>query len=735
MSLSFLGAAFAGALALCAIPLIIHLISKRRPRPVQFAAIEFLLANHKKVARRVQLKQILLLLLRTLMVFAIVAAFLQPVLTPRINQTIKGQPRIVFFVLDVSASMKARVGAKTSFLSAIDDAKDALFNTSKDIQVGLLACGLQTNPVLLKPTFAHDEIKEALNDLKLGHGTADIMGCIEQTHTHTETGAHHAPYAVYVFSDMAKHSFLQREFGSNPRLAEIKWFPSHSEPAPRNAGIHPTGIQHHTRNRTSLIEFHYTAFLPEKQETDLSVELQMGDDIISRQTVIPEDRNASRYFSMSIDDVRQRSGSVDTLNGVPASVTTLAIEEDALSSDNRVHYPVVFPPTLNILVINGDPQPIPFRDEIFYLENALEKEKPSWATIRLSSITDGQIADGALAEADVVILANVATLMATSVTALHQFVKAGGGLLVTMGDQVDPAWMNQNFSQLLPGRLRGDKSRKRLEHQTKKTNVTFGQINRTHPMFKQLLDPEGQTLIGLSQVKTHKSMLLEPDGKAPRSVLIAFSDGTPALVERRIDQGNVLFWATSIDRDWSDLSIRPGFVPFVNYLMLYLGGISQQPDNPFLVSGQVRRIELPKESLKATIVFPDDTRQIFMKDDFLMVTPDGIKTEVPFLQIHGDLPYGLYHVEVAEHESEPYELMTQRFVVVPPPEESDLTPIDETSLQTLLPKGVQGSTIGSASASDVKIWPWFLVLTALLIAAEGLLLHMSRRRSHQSPPF
>ena len=48
-------------------------------------------------------------------------------------------------------------------------------------------------------------------------------------------------------------------------------------------------------------------------------------------------------------------------------------------------------------------------------------------------------------------------------------------------------------------------------------------------------------------------------------------------MEKQVGEGRVLFWASSLDRDWSDMAIRPGFVPLMNQVILYLTGRLSHP--------------------------------------------------------------------------------------------------------------------------------------------------------------
>jgi len=81
--LTFLNPAFLwGALA-ASIPVIIHLINRRRARVVQFPTIKFVLRSERRVARKYRVKQWLLLALRTLILFLLTTALAEPLRQPR----------------------------------------------------------------------------------------------------------------------------------------------------------------------------------------------------------------------------------------------------------------------------------------------------------------------------------------------------------------------------------------------------------------------------------------------------------------------------------------------------------------------------------------------------------------------------------------------------------------------------------------------------------------------------
>src|SRR5438046_10666607 len=82
MPLSFLNPALLWGLGFASIPIIIHLLQRRRQRVVRWGAMEFLLLSVRKRSRRLRLEQLLLLLIRCLIILLVVLALCRPALRP-----------------------------------------------------------------------------------------------------------------------------------------------------------------------------------------------------------------------------------------------------------------------------------------------------------------------------------------------------------------------------------------------------------------------------------------------------------------------------------------------------------------------------------------------------------------------------------------------------------------------------------------------------------------------------
>src|SRR5258708_29905142 len=131
--LAFAHPAYLWGLAAVALPIIVHLFNQRRPRPLAFGAIEFVLRSQRQKARRLRLRQVLLLALRCLLIAAVACALARPSLRPRGAETAQAAgPQATALVLDGSLSMRYRIGAKTLFERARSEALAALDRLGPD---------------------------------------------------------------------------------------------------------------------------------------------------------------------------------------------------------------------------------------------------------------------------------------------------------------------------------------------------------------------------------------------------------------------------------------------------------------------------------------------------------------------------------------------------------------------------------------------------------------------------
>lgn len=123
MGISFLAPALLGAAALVAVPVILHLIMRRKPVPHPFPALRFLAQRAVANRRRLQVSHLLLLLLRVAALALLALAFARPVLRGAAWLADGEAPVAAAFVFDTAPRMLLREGNRTRLEQAAAMAK------------------------------------------------------------------------------------------------------------------------------------------------------------------------------------------------------------------------------------------------------------------------------------------------------------------------------------------------------------------------------------------------------------------------------------------------------------------------------------------------------------------------------------------------------------------------------------------------------------------------------------
>ncbi|MHC5019601.1 MAG: BatA domain-containing protein [Planctomycetota bacterium] len=203
----FLSSGFAWGLIGVSAPIVIHLLSRRRYRRVQWAAMEFLRRAMKKTQRRMRIENLILLALRTLALLLLVLALMRPVLAPLpLLSQLGEEERTVVIAIDDSASMSARGDGTTPFDRARALALEILDNLKARDEVYLLWVGDAPKPVFEGPTpekrRARQEI-EAAQPSDSGTRWAPALAHLAEVLARPEVKAR-ARRLVYCISDLQK---------------------------------------------------------------------------------------------------------------------------------------------------------------------------------------------------------------------------------------------------------------------------------------------------------------------------------------------------------------------------------------------------------------------------------------------------------------------------------------------------------------------------------------------------
>jgi hypothetical protein len=739
-SLTLLTGGLLAGLALVGVPTLIHLLSRRRARRVRFAPMELLLRSQKRTARSIRLRQLLLLLLRTLFVFALCAAVLRPLWLAAAEAASTTAPVAVIFVIDQSASMNAVLDGKSALERAKQKAKDKLGGLVDDVRTGLVVCGAVPREVVV-PTFERAVVAAAIDDVDAGFAFADVGACVDRATAlgNAVTDAAGAPVVgarrVVVFSDLAAHGFLERSGDAAGAGVQVDLIGVGDDEVTPNHGLLDVTTEETARG----LEVRFRAARYGGPDVEVPADLFLDGRRAARLALPFSDAKVlDRVFTKSGEDAAAASTTPTptTTTTTTASTTehtqSVVLGDDALALDNSIELPVEVRPPVRVLLVDGEPDALPFADELFYLTQALSAARVSASgqgRLAIATLSPDRVDAAALVGQDVVVLANVARLEAAAAAALVTHVEAGAGLLMAMGDQVDVDAYNRDFQRLLPAQLRGAKGQALLDDATVADALGFAKLEATHPVLRALAGGDAGTLAGLARVRTTTTMLVEPDANSARSVIMRFENDAPALLERAAGAsgadgaaaGRVLLLTTSVDREWTDLPIRPGFLPLVEQLVLYLGRALDDHRPRTLRVGAERVIEAGGAE---RVVVKDPTGKDIDVD---AVVADAADADGPQRRIARFVPErpGL-HRTFAVKDGERVLLSAERFTALVDPRESDLRRVSDDDARAVLPSGAVVRR-GGDDTPGTPLWPALLLFAVGALFAESLLLRRSGR--------
>ena len=202
--------AAAGA-GLATVPLIIHLLNRRRFRRVVWAAMAFLLAANRRDARRLKIEQLLLLVVRTAIMVLIGMALARPLLRASPLADAIGRASVHrVILLDTSQSMAMPSGeGRTAFEHARALALSLLDSFNPTDGVSLITLAASAEAVFERPVHDRQLVRDELERLEVTQKGTDLLGGFSRAAAILEQSE--APIGsrvVYVLSDQARSAWV-----------------------------------------------------------------------------------------------------------------------------------------------------------------------------------------------------------------------------------------------------------------------------------------------------------------------------------------------------------------------------------------------------------------------------------------------------------------------------------------------------------------------------------------------
>jgi hypothetical protein len=691
-----------GAAAL--LPILIHLWSRRRYRQEPWAAMSFLLAALRKNARRIQLEQWILLAVRTAILLLFALALADPQLSmfaAWVGGAQGGQTHVVL-VLDGSYSMDYRQADRPRFEAAKEMAKQLVTGGQQGDGYTLVVMGEPPRVAIAQPAFDRQDVLQEIDNIRLVHGSASLPATLAEVETILRRASERQPRLtqrrVCIFTDLQQATWGEV---SSPdcraRLGRLEGLASLELVDLGQPGESNLAVAHLEVNQPLV-----TA----GSEVQIQADIQnfARDDRLRQPVEVLVD--GQRIADERVDCAASGRTTVATTHRFDSPgehVVEVHLADDALPLDNRRWLSVPVRETIRVLCIGGRP------GDTKHLALALAPQKQASQAIEVIEGPESQLVDGDLTRFEALFVCNIGRFSKDEAAVLHRFVTRGGGLVMFLGDQVQPASYNQQLAddpqtRLLPAHL-GDIA--------PTGSYGLNPLDYRHPIVAPF---RGFPQSGLLTTPIWKYVRLTPLEGAKTA--LAFNNGDPAIIEMSVGRGRCILVATAASLDaldrgreppspWTALATWPSFPPLVHEMLrLALAGRSEGRN--LLVGDELTGLA-PLNSAEETVTVSG---------------PVGQSERVSIRSAAGEGRWSYSPTSISGVYEARIGATTRRYAVNVNPRESDLTRLSPDLLPSQFRRepasaADESSPLGGSEA--VSYFRWLLGAVLVLLVVEPCL--------------
>jgi hypothetical protein len=598
MGLSFLTPMLLGGATLVAVPILLHLIMRRKPVKREFPALRFLKARATANRRRLRLNHLLLLLLRIAALALLALALARPTLRGAGWLADGEGPVAAVFVFDTAPRMLLREANRTRLEQAATMAKvlfDKLPPTSKVAVLDTSGGAAAFSPTVAAAATRVDRLAAATTAVSLADAMREGLRLLDTSGL--------VRHEMYVFTDCSRGAWE----GASP----LDVTTSHPDASVLYVDVGTRASQNFSLDAVDLANDLVAAGAP----LALSVAASRSGPDASRAVAVEILAADGHYARRALKPVNWKQGSpvevAFEVAGLEPGVRQgrVVIDgSDDLEADDVRYFTVQVGAPARVLVA----APAPAERTAFYASQAIAPvalRKAGKARFD-PTVIDVERLDGTSWEGvKGIVLVDPPPLPAATWEQLAQWVASGGGLVVWLGPRaVDAARFNSPAAEkLLGGRIR------RVWRSPDGGNF-FVPESLDHPIlapFRRVGDA-----VPWQDFPVQRHWEFEPvgdaaaaDGAATSAIAVAnYRNGLPAILEHRLGAGTVITVTTPVSQSANDSdawnTLATGFEPwpFVMLANETLLHAVDTADDRNIVAGRPAVLHVERRDLPAAFV-------------------------------------------------------------------------------------------------------------------------------------
>ncbi len=581
LAFAFLAPAFAIAgLALASIPILIHLLNRRRYKVVDWAAMDFLLRAMRKNRRRVRFEQWLLLATRCLVLALLGLALSRPLgCDANSAAAFGGRTGLHVFVIDNGFSMAYHPPGRAGGRSHLEQAK-VLVNAVIDRlsrggeSVAIITAGHPATGAVARPTYDLQQARGIVDRIPQTYAASDMGAALRLASDLARSDDRQPNRFLYVLTDATAAAWQGGDATAvkqlGPDLARLyrvvtvsnlsrgpQWNQAVTDVKP-SAGLVTTSADFAVDFAAAVRGFG----TPREATVQWKVD---GKLLTGGGPVTPTPSLAPQQESREAVAPALRAG------GPHVVTATLVGGGDPLPADDGFSRVVNVVSGLKTLIVEGQHGVGAEGGSGLNLQVALAGEGQGGSVhgfVAPELISDLELGNKVLGEYRAVILCSVAQVTAPQAIQLSSFVNGGGTLMVWLGDNVSA----ENYNGvLLPKHLIPGPLTKRISAAEGAPGYTFdfNPNGNLHPLLRAFSHEENT---GLETATAFGYWQCDAPVDPQTRVLNWKNSGTPgkpdpAITDQAVGRGRVVFISTSAAEPWITFTRKPVYTELVNELL------------------------------------------------------------------------------------------------------------------------------------------------------------------------
>lgn len=746
-----------GSLAVAS-PILIHLLNKRRFKIVEWAAMDFLFEAEKKNKRRVQIENMILLLLRCLAMLLIAFMLARPFLPSGVMGTFAQTQQLErIIVIDDSLSQRVVVDSMPAMQKTKESVKELLrgFASSNETE-DWVSVWLTSDPsqrlIDYKPLTESTlpEILQVIEQVSCADQTADYSASLGELDRYLQGQRENVGRAVYLYSDLRDRDWrplanqdaeaapknIARRVGENSVGTFVVDTGGEQDQNLAITGIRPDGLLVSDKSVSFLVDV--TNF-GKQTVNEVSVLFQVNDAQAEYESigVLGSGKTETLVFNYFFNrpapndlpgQNSQQKSHVRNFR-IRAEIDRQSLGEnlkqDQLIEDSSRFYAARILEGIPVLLVDGDPSAISERSETHYLQSL----NVPGTGLAMTDVTVSELETVSLADYQIIFLCNVDEASPDRIKELTKWVEDGGSLVFMPGNRVRASTFNDAFyregnglSPLRLDRMAGDPTMSRW--------VNFEPDPQVHPSLRIILESDSSSLGKIDVFSWWTSVLDENNIGKTVSVPLRLTDkdNSPAMVDRTLGDGRVVVFSIPGDGDWTMWPSSPTFAPVMIDLIDYLLGQAKEASTILLGDAIRQPIDLSAFNNRATLRDPAEESIEAIAKPVAEADGDAIIQEVTF---ENTGRAGFYDLKFQRHNGGTESIL---FASNYDPAESRLkrlTPAEQTeffngeNLQL-----VSGEQLAdqSVAGSNTEIWLQILMALFVVLVAEQMLAYWWGRK-------